>query len=109
MRFHRDLHLVFHKVFATRRFVLDQPCRVMDLGSCSPVLRLRNQMIQRFQLQLLVSLRRFGLQDGLGWHWKFGLAHSENNPKQEQLSFIFVYFAILHQAKTVLLVGRCFP
>ena len=93
--FHRDSHLVFHKVFATKRFVLDQPCRVMGLGSCSPVLPLRPQMIQRFQLlRLMVSARRFGLQEGLSWHWKFGLALSENNQKQDE-QFHCSFFTLL--------------
>ena len=57
----------------------------MGLGSCSPVLPLRPQMIQRFQLlRLLVSLRRLGLQEGLSWRWKFGLAQSENNQTQDE-------------------------
>ena len=109
--FHRDSHLVFEKVFATKRFVLDQPCRVMGLGSCSPVLPLRPQMIQRFQLlRLMVSARRFGLQEGLSWHWKFGLALSENNQKQdEQFHCSFFYFATWHGANTMQFVARCFP
>ena len=114
VRFHRDLHLVFHKVFATKRFVLDGNWKFKSGLLCLPATSLRPQMVQRFQLQLLVSLRRFGLQDGLGWHWKFGLAHSENNQKQDE-QFHCSFFTLLldmEQTPCCLLlwvyISRCF-